>query len=300
MKLLILVLDDVDKNVKDFGYITTIRMVTDLAANATATTVLASSLISPTFGKSVSQIDILNGGSGYKSAPRVIIASPVGSGVTAQAVAILDRGSISKILITNPGIGYTIPPVITIKSNSNYGTGGIATAIISSGSLGPVQITSGGVGYSTVPTISIAPPIPFGYQPSDVAKAEAVLTTTGIITAIRYTNAGVGYGTTPIIQISSPIGIATGDYEYNEVVRGSSTGTNAYVKGWDYDTRTLKVSIISGNFALGEEIIGIGATYKVLSITTDNIHDPYAENITIQEEADDILDFSEKNPFGDF
>jgi hypothetical protein len=293
-------LDDVDKNVKDFGYIATIRMVTDLASIATAETILAENLISPTSGKSVSQIDILNGGSGYKSAPKVIIGSPVGSGVTAQAIAILDRGSISKILITNPGIGYTEPPVITIKSNSNYGSGGIATAIISSGSLGPIQITSGGVGYSTVPTITIAPPIPFGYQPSDVATAEAILTTTGIITAIRYTNAGVGYGTTPFIQISSPIGISTGDYEYNEVVRGSSTGTNAYVKGWDYDTRTLKVSIINGNFALGEEIIGIGATYKVLSITTDNIHDPYAENITIQEEADDILDFSEKNPFGDF
>jgi hypothetical protein len=94
-------LDDVDKNVKDFGYIATIRMVTDLASIATAETILAEDLISPASGKSVSQIDILNGGYGYKSAPKVIIGSPVGSGVTAQAIAILDRGSISKILITN-------------------------------------------------------------------------------------------------------------------------------------------------------------------------------------------------------
>lgn len=293
-------LDDVDKNVKDFGYIATIQMVPNLAQNASAETILASSLMNPIIGKSVSRVDILNGGYGYKSAPKITFENPVGSGVTAQGIAILDRGSISKILITNPGIGYTEPPSVIIKSNSKYGNGGIATAIISQGSLGPIEIISGGVGYSTVPTVTINPPIPFGYQSTDVASAEAVLTTSGIVTAIRFTNAGVGYGSTPIIQISSPIGISTGDYEFNEVVQGSSTGTKAYVKDWNYETRTLKVSIVSGNFALGESIVGIAATYKILSINTDDIYDSYAENITIQEEADDILDFSEKNPFGDF
>ena len=293
-------LDDVDKSIKDFGYIATIQMVTDTAADAVAETTLAGALIGSPSGKSVSKIDILNGGYGYKSAPKIYIEDPVGIGITAEAIAILDRGSISKILITNPGIGYTEPPKVKIKSNSNYGSGGIATAIISSGSLGPIEIISGGVGYSTTPIVTIAPPVQFGYSLDDVATAEAVLTTSGIVTAIRYTNAGVGYGSTPVINISSPIGISTGNYGYNEVVRGSSTGTNAYVKDWDYTNRILKVSIINGNFALGESIIGIGATYKILSIKTDNIHDSYAENITIQEESDDILDFSEKNPFGDF
>jgi hypothetical protein len=293
-------IDDVDENVKDFGYIATIKMVDDSASNAVAETILSSSLIPPPFGQSVSSIDIINGGYGYRSAPEVIIDNPVGSGVTATAVAILDRGSISKILITNSGIGYTTAPSVIIKSRSNYGSGGIATAIINYGSLGPVRIISGGVGYSTVPSITIAPPNVFGYSPSDIASAEAVLSTSGIVTAIRFTNAGVGYGTTPIIQISSPIGISTGNFEFNEIVQGSSTGTKAYVKDWNYETRTLKVSILSGNFALGEQIIGIGATYKVLSINTDDIYDQYAENITIQEEADAILDFSEKNPFGDF
>ncbi len=293
-------IDDVDENVKDFGYIATIQMVGAGASNASAQTILASTPFLDISKKSVSRIDIINGGSGYKSPPKIEISSPVGFGITAQAIATLDRGSIQKIVIINPGYGYSEPPKITIKSNSKFGSGGIATAIISSGSLGPIQITSGGVGYSTTPVITIAPPLPFGYQPTDVAKAEAVLSSSGIVTAIRYLNAGVGYGTTPAIQISSPIGISTGDYQFNEVVRGVSTGTSAYVKDWNYETRVLKVAIINGNFALGETISGSSANYKVLSINNDNIYDNFAENASIQEEADNIIDFTENNPFGSF
>ena len=293
-------IDDVDENVKDFGYIATIQMVGAAASTAVLETTLASALAPGVPANSVNSIDIINGGSGYKSSPLIDIENPVGGGITAKAIAILDRGSISKILITNPGIGYSIPPSVTIKSNSSSGSGAIATAIINSGSLSPIQILSGGVGYSTAPIITIDPPLPFGYQESDVAKAEAVLSSSGIVTSIRYSNAGVGYNTSPNIQITSPIGISTGDYEFNEIVRGVSTGTSAYVKDWNYDTRILKVSIINGSFSLGETIVGAAASYKVLSVETDNIYDNYAENKSIQEEASTIIDFSETNPFGTF
>jgi hypothetical protein len=202
--------------------------------------------------------------------------------------------------VTNPGIGYTVPPKVTIKSNSNSGSGGIATAIIKPGSLGPIQIVSGGVGYSTTPIVTISPPNIFNYPQSYIAKAEVIVNSSGSISSVRFTNAGIGYGITPAIQISSPVGISTGDYEFNEVVRGVSTGTSAYVKDWNYDTRILKVSIINGSFALGETIVGAGASYKVLSVETDNIYDNYAENKSIQEEANTIIDFSENNPFGTF
>ena len=293
-------IDDVDENVKDFGYIATIQMVGAAASTAVLRATLASSLAPGVPNVSVNSIDILNGGSGYKSPPIIDIGKPVGGGVTASAIAVLDRGSISKILVVNPGIGYTAPPKITIKSNSNSGSGAIATSILKTGSLGPIEIVSGGVGYSTAPVVTIGPPNILGYSPSDVAKAEAIVNSSGSISSIRFTNAGVGYGITPAIQITSPIGISTGDYEFNEVVRGVSTGTSAYVKDWNYDTRILKISIINGDFALGESIVGAGASYKVLSIETDNIYDAYAENKTIQEEANTIIDFTESNPFGTF
>ncbi len=290
-------IDEVDESVKDFGYMATIQMVGTAASTATATTRLASTLVAGASGQSVYYIDIINGGSGYKSAPIVDIDNPVGTGVTATAIAILDRGSVSRVLITNPGIGYTVPPRVNIVSNSQFGSGAIATSILSSGAIGPIQITSGGVGYSTAPIVTIAPPAGIGTQ---IARAEAILNTSGIVTSIRITNSGAGYASTPAITISSPVGIATGDYEFNEVVRGVSTGTSAYVKYWNYDTRILKVAIINGNFALGESIVGAGASYKVLSINVDNTSDAFAENFEIEQQADQILDFSEINPFGEF
>lgn len=293
-------IDDVDENVKDFGYIATIQMVGAAASTAVLRTTLASSLAQGVPQNSVNSIDILNGGSGYKSPPTIDIGSPVGGGITASAIAVLDRGSISRILVINPGIGYTTPPRIVIKSNSSSGSGGIATALLKIGSLGPIEIISGGVGYSTAPIITIAPPNIFNYPQSYVATAEAIVNSSGSISSVRFTNSGIGYGITPAIQITSPIGISTGDYEFNEVVRGVSTGTSAYVKDWNYDTRILKVSIINGDFALGETIVGAAASYKVLSVDTDNIYDNYAENKSIQEEADTIIDFTENNPFGMF
>ena len=301
-------LDDVDKNVKDFGYIATLQMVGAAASAASLSVGLATSRYPGIPGKSVARIDIFDGGYGYKSPPKITFSKPGGFGVRAEGISVLDRGAISKILITNPGIGYTVPPTITIKSNSSYGTGGIATAIIEDGVLAPIVINSGGVGYSTVPKIRFSGPVdpnsPFPLSGINSATAEVVLTSTGIVTAVRFTNAGSNYhlsqANPPTIQIDSPVGISTGDYEFNEVVRGVSTGTSAYVKSWNYDTRILKVSIVSGNFALGETVVGAGASYKVLSITTDNIYDTFAENHTIEEKADSIIDFSEKNPFGEF
>jgi hypothetical protein len=301
-------LDDVDKNVKDFGYIATLEMVGAAASAASLTVGLATALYPNISGKSVARIDILNGGSNYKSPPSVTFSKPGGFGVRAEGISVLDRGSISKILITNPGIGYTTPPTITIKSNSSFGSGGIATAIIENGVLAPVIINSGGVGYSSVPTVKFSGPVdpnsPFPLSGINSATAEVVLTSTGIVTSVRFTNAGSNYhlspANPPTIQIDSPIGISTGDYEFNEVVRGVSTGTSAYVKSWNYDTRILKVSVLNGNFALGETVVGAAASYKVLSVTTDNLYDKYADNINIEQQAENIIDFSEKNPFGEF
>jgi hypothetical protein len=295
-------IDEVDRTIKDFGYIATIQMVGAAASNPSLSIGLASELIPSSFGKSVSKVTITNGGYGYKTPPQIVFSSPVGGGVTAQGYALLEKNSISKILITNPGIGYSVTPSIIIRPNGS-GSDAVANATISEGVLGPIQINSGGVGYSTTPTITIEGLIfPFPPGTENNAIAEVQINSSGTISTIGYINAGTNYQSSPAptINVTSPIGTSAGDYEFNEVVTGSSTGTNAYVKNWDKETRTLKVSIVDGNFALGESIVGAGATYKILSVNTDDIYDPYAENEEIQEYSDQILDFSETNPFGDF
>lgn len=302
-------LSEVDENTKEFGYIQTLVMVPSNAISASATISLSSSQIPNPSGFSVRQVDLINDGYGYLSPPKVEIDPPPFGGIKATAVAIMTSRyqqvgkSIEKIVITNPGIGYTIIPTITIKSNSGSGGGGIATAILGSGVLGIINFTSNGVGYSTNPTVSIST-APFG---GINASAEALINSSGIVTSIYYVNAGAGYTQPPQISISSPIGLSTGNYIFNEVITGANSNTTARVKDWDAITRRLKVSIIDGNFAMGETIVGMGTTsggsnsnYKLQSIITDDIYDSYSNNDEIQEESNSIIDFSQNNPFGDY
>lgn len=286
-------IDEVDKSVQEFGYIQTLNMVKDTASTATAIVSLGS-----TINKSVQYIDLINDGTGYLSTPSIQITKAPFGGIDATAVAIMTSkigrtgDSIDRILIVNPGAGYTQIPSVTIVSSS--GAGAIATAVLAERTLGIITVTSGGSQYSSAPAVSISTAPSGGVN----ATAEAFLTVTGIVTAIRFTNAGAGYTVTPTITLSSPIGISTGDFVFNEPIKGVSTGTTGYVKDWDSDTRILKVSIIGGNFAKGELIVGAAATHKIYSIETFDEYDPYAENIPIENEADGIIDFSQKNPFG--
>jgi hypothetical protein len=62
---------------------------------------------------SVSSITVRGGGSGYVSAPNVIIAPPP-SGSTATALAVVSAGRVVAVNITNGGSGYATPPAVFI------------------------------------------------------------------------------------------------------------------------------------------------------------------------------------------
>lgn len=262
-------------------------------------------------GYSVSSIDLINDGTNYLSPPVVSIStSPSGNPThNATAVAVMTRRSgqigysIDKILITNPGLGYTQPPTVNIKSST--GTGGIATAIISTGVLMRPTLTNGGLGYGSIPTVGLTS-APIGGTSAIIVPQ---LSSSGVVTALYYSNAGSGYTSQPSISISSPdsLGISTGNYVVKEIVKGVSTGTTAFVESWDYDDRVLKVSVINGSFSVGEVVVGMGTTslgsnasYVIQKVSIQDQFDPYAQNDFIEEEADEILDFSERNPFGEF
>lgn len=287
-------IQDVDHSVKDFGYIQTLYMIPQNTQNAQVTVGLATNNSS---SKSVQYIDIINGGFGFKSAPTVRIDNPSEGGEQAKAIATLKKigndSTIDKILIQDPGHGYDNSPNVKIISNS--GTGFIGTCVINTGVLGKVNIINGGNSYSSAPIVSISTS-PSGQNSSAIS----LLTSAGVVTSILYNNAGAGYTQSPTIQIGQSVGISTGSYIFNELVQGQTTETKAYVKEWDINTRKLKVSIIDGGFSEGEVIIGQNASYKVFKVNTDDEYDPYASNVEIETDADDILDFSERNPFGDF
>lgn len=70
----------------------------------------------------VSEIQVVNGGSGYLTAPTVTIT---GDGTGATATAKITNGKVESITITNRGINYS-RAIVTISGGSGYGAAGLA------------------------------------------------------------------------------------------------------------------------------------------------------------------------------
>lgn len=288
--------DEIDDNIVDQGYIQTLTLVGS-ASTATAITGIVNG--------GVRRITLTNRGSGYTSIPRVAISSAPSGGLTAIGIATMISGiidcngvasdKIQGVEIVNPGYGYTVAPGVSFIGGG--GVGAAATTEIADGVIGIITITNGGSGYTSLPIVTISSP-----GIGTTASAFAVVSAAGTITSIRVIDAGVGYTVAPTISIASPIVGSgnTGSYIFNEIVTGSVSGTTARVKKWSAVSNILEVSVISGSFVSGETIVGTAssATRILRTVDVDDINDPYAQNDVIEEEADQIIDFSEINPFG--
>jgi len=91
----------------------------------------------------------------------------------------------------------------------------------------------------------------------------------------------------------------------NEIVfQGSnlaSATARGYVSSWDLPTRKLIIRNIKGSFAANTLIKGSesNAQWTMTSVDPqENQTDALEENVLLENEADNILDFTESNPFG--
>jgi len=248
--------------------------------------------------------NITNRGGGYSYAPRVAISSAPAGGLTGIGSATLiggivvctdntnpNRKSVQSVEVINPGFGYTQPPSVAFFGD---GVGAAATAVIGNGVIGIVTITNGGSGYSVSPTIT------FTGISSVSAAATAVVSSAGTITSIRLTNAGLGYTQVPTITISAPPLDGVGTYQFNEIITGSTSGATGRVKYWNSISNRLEVSNISGTFVIGEIIVGAASSASRTLRFVDEFpaDDGFAANKEIEDDAEEIVDFSESNPFG--
>ena len=376
-------IDEIDTQIQDEGFITTLNLVgTGRTATATAT------LSQPT--GYIRKIILNNDGSGYNTAPTVAISTAPSGGVNATAVAITTSiggvKSIKEILLTNAGSGYVTPPLVTILNTGTGGVGAAATALIETTGKGVINFTvvDEGVGYSNSnpPLVTIGEPT--GSGTTAVTNAEAVVFDSKL-SSIRIRDAGIGHTVAPTVTVGNPTIITgIGTYQFNEIVKGVTSGTEARVKSWDSDTKVLKVSMVGigttvSGFIPGEEVrsteslafitnvsfgatigiqtniisgistagisiaddiadsvnvigagitvsaIGAGqitlsqstinltpitqtvsigtttfTTYSVSTYDDRDIYDEYSENDEFEVEADDIIDFSQSNPFGTY
>lgn len=250
-------------------------------------------------------ITVTNRGGGYTSPPRVAISSAPAGGTTGIATAFMIGGivvcndnlnpqakSVQQVDIINAGSGYTSAP--GVKFIGGGGSGAVATASIGSGIVNIVSLSSGGSGYSTAPTIT------FTGISTVSAAATAIVSSAGTITAIRLTNTGLGYTQAPTVTISPPTTSGIGTFVFKETVTGSTSGATAIVRSWSSTTNKLIISNVSGTFIAGERVVGAAssASYKIRVVNTDITNDGYASNTDIENEAGEIIDFSETNPFG--
>ena len=104
------------------------------------------------------------------------------------------------------------------------------------------------------------------------------------------------------IALTMAVG-GTDDFTVGETVTGSTTGITAEVKSWDAATRVLQVINRTGTFAQGEAMTGddSGAVHVVGTFDTlNNTNSEYDQNYEIEQAADNLVDWGEKNPFGEY
>ena len=147
---------------------------------------------------SVGQVGIVSAGSGYTSAPAVVISAPnQTNGVQATATATITANAVSSITITEAGTGYTSPPTITLNGGGGSGANVICDLITFAKGTVSVLVTNGGTGYTNASNLSV----------SITGGGGANATATGIIsggqvTKVIMTNAGSGYTNTSNISVS--------------------------------------------------------------------------------------------------
>ena len=255
----------------------------------------------------IQYVDITNRGNSYTYAPRVAISSAPAGGVTGVGTAYLlggivvcsgaaqpnsNKSVVQHVYMVNPGSGYTTGPDMQFYGGG--GTGLAVTSYMSNGAIGIVTVTGGGSGYTTSPNIT------FTGLSTVSAAATAVVSTAGTISAIHITNAGAGYTTPPTIAIAAPTGTSTGTFVFNEIVTGGTSGATARVRTWNSVTNEIELSNVDGTFSREETLTGStsSASRVIRLIDLTNYDDGFGDNDVFETEADDILDFSEGNPFG--
>ena len=283
----------IDDDMATVGYDATLKLVA-IGNTASMITTVATGIM---------RIDLLNGGVNYTADPRVKINPPViSTGTTATAVAITtnigftDSRRVQSVFITNPGAGYTSPPTIQFLPDDGKGSGASGiVAISTSGSFGLVTITNVGTKYTVPPTLTFDSPPGAG----TTATAVAVLNDTGGVGAVRITNAGSGYVSVPNITVSAAGTIGVGTFSFGEIITGQSSLSTAFVTSWNAPSLTLTARNLAGDFSVGELIVdNEGSAYRLHSIDYDD-NDANNSGDDIQVEADSILNFTEKNPFGE-
>jgi len=158
-----------------------------------------------------------------------------------------------------------------------------ATSSISGDIVDGITITDSGLHYNS----SLPPTVTISGGGGTGATATASVSSTGLVTSILVTSGGSGYTSAPTVTIDP-----------------SPKDNRAEVKSWNSSTRELQVINRTGTFTTAEVITGQSSgarwspeSYDTLNNTSTSF---YAQNRQIEDSADEIIDWTEGNPFGEY
>ena len=296
-------IDDIDDVEREFSNITTLNVGLTTRETATGTVVV------DTNGNIVSAT-LTSGGTGYNTAPSVTV-NPSGNASGGYITTSISDGGVVSLLVEQGGTGYdpNNPPTITIDtppeavqfiSDEHVVIGGFTQqgggrTWTSSDKV--ITVTAIG-GFD--PTFATTTQKKYFYWKFEDKRISYVYTFNGTTATTTpgffyYDSANVKYIINAWEETTTSGGQA--------ILYDLTSATIAEVADWNGVTYTLEVMNRTGNFIDGDMIRGVesNAIYTLGDFSTiDNQSTEYDQNAAIEEGADDIIDWGEVNPFGEF
>ena len=244
---------------------------------------------------------ITNNGVGYAATPTVSIVGASTSPAAAE-VNLLADNTISDILIKNAGIGYTQSPTVVISSPSTIqGVGNFIRGEIVKGVSSGIEARV--KEWDTDTRILKISNVGIGTTQRAFIPGET-------IQATESTFFSVGLTTVATIGVTTTIftGINTSNINLNQVLSQLSFGQLPVIGSGStvvsIGAGTITISSPSLNNTVITTVVSFGSTvfsnYALDFFSEENQDTTFESNDVIESEADDLLDFTEGNPFGTF
>ena len=298
-------IDEIDDVERDFSNITTLNLSLTTRQTATGTLQVDSS-------GAISQATVTLAGTGYNTPPNVTIGNAGNGSGGIITTSIMDGGVVT-LTIVNGGSGYDStnvdPPTITIDAppeavqflNDEHVVIGGFTAQGSGRtwtSSNKIITVTGSGGFDPVfATTTQKKYFYWKFEDKRICYVYQYNGTTATTTPgyFYYDTANVKYIINAWEETTTSGGQA--------ILYDLMSATIAEVADWNGVTYTLEVMNRTGNFIDGDMIRGVesNAIYTLGTFSTiDNQSTEYDQNQAIETGADDIVDWGEVNPFGEF
>jgi hypothetical protein len=216
-------------------------------------------------GDKVTGIPIIQGGEDYTTVPVIVISDPLPS-ISALATANVTGNTLSSFTITQPGRGYTSNPQVTITyiaTDNSTKVNDESNAIVVNGQVIsiPIPVIND---ITSITSVAISPAL-------TATKASASPNVVnGVVESISITVQGTSY-----LGLSPTATVSLNTAAEGSVILENSVDTEVYYL-IDEDYKIQNISAFASNDDLNEEA----------GFNTETIED-------------DILDFTERNPFGE-